>query len=451
MKILSLITLLAFGPTLSAMSWEKKPETYMELLPRDIPSYVLLPYLLEDTDSTRVIQSVAKYLKTVQRPDQITLQQVEELALLINAKTLRAPLHIMLLFFDSGIPAAREWLQTHADTDDIIILLKDFQVDPKNPILQALVVPILKYDPKLEPKLAANRLFLKAVMQSNFPSLIRYFVNREPRVLLPLADAFPLRNPEIALILEKAFGLPALLTAEAEKKYRAEDAFSLGVVKALMPTVFANPDNFVLLLKAAYDHSSTLRTNPEFLNMRNDRGETILMKLIEYNRSYSARAASNILIYRFIEDSDIHAKDSEGQTALIKAVKKVDLNAIKLLLARGADAFQTDVHGKNALDYARGSTAVKRLLAEQLHIAEEELFPPLVNEQDELGQTALIDATRTGNIATARSLLDRGADPFIEDLTKATAIHYARGNTAMMNLFAEKLGVDVRELFPGPR
>lgn len=42
------------------------------------------------------------------------------------------------------------------------------------------------------------------------------------------------------------------------------------------------------------------------------------------------------------------------------------------------------------------------------------------------------------------------ADQFIEDFTRAVAIDYARGGE-LRRIFAQKLGLDVRELFPGPR
>lgn len=70
-----------------------------------------------------------------------------------------------------------------------------------------------------------------------------------------------------------------------------------------------------------------------------------------------------------------------------------------------------------------------------------------VNARGERGETALITATRAGDTEAVRSLLAHDVDPFIEDFTRATAIDYARGNPVMEQLFAEKLGVGVGDLF----
>ena len=148
---------------------------------------------------------------------------------------------------------------------------------------------------------------------------------------------------------------------------------------------------------------------------------------------------------------DVNARDVRGETLLIAATKRGDLDAVGSLLALDADLFIEDSTGATALVYARGNPAMEHLFAKKLDVAIGGLFPTRqmgVNAQDKRGETALIAATKRVDSRVVASLLAQGADPFIQDSTKKTALDYARGNSALEKLFAKALHQTVRSLFP---
>ena len=213
--------------------------------------------------------------------------------------------------------------------------------------------------------------------------------------------------------------------------------------------VFDNPQELLKLLKAIYGDSQLAAHR----DLRNQAGETLLMKLIEYRDLYvdsagifDATVAANLLRY-LVANSDVNAADDRGETALIKATKKSDLSDIKLLLDRGAHIFHKDTSGKSAFDYSRGKPEIEEFFVYKLWRT---IGKPRgdVNARDVRGETLLIAATKRGDVDAVGSLLALDADPFIEDSTGATAFVYARGNPAMEHLFADKLKVAVRDLFP---
>ena len=175
------------------------------------------------------------------------------------------------------------------------------------------------------------------------------------------------------------------------------------------------------------------------------------MKLIEYRDLYvdapgalDAAASDTILRY-LISNSDVNAPNEQGETALIKATKKGDLADIKLLLERGAHIFYRDMNGKSALDYARGKPEIEEFFVKKLWRT---IGKPIgdVNARDMQGETLLIAATKNGDLETVKTLLALNADPFMEDNAAKTALDYARGNSAMEQAFADKLGVELQEL-----
>lgn len=71
-------------------------------------------------------------------------------------------------------------------------------------------------------------------------------------------------------------------------------------------------------------------------------------------------------IYNKYLQGDINAKNDQGETALIRATKAGDFDAVKALLEAGALITITDFKNKNAWDYAkaRGEDAIKKLLGD---------------------------------------------------------------------------------------
>ena len=172
---------------------------------------------------------------------------------------------------------------------------------------------------------------------------------------------FPLHDPVKAVILAKAFGLRTLMAAGRERLY--QNLLSPETAEALLPHVFDKPDDLLELL------SSDTTDQPFLYELRPDTrdylGATVLMKLIEYKNFYTnsdAGFASRALRF-LIDRGNVNAVDALGETALIKAVRMEDLEAIRLLLHKGANVVHTDNRGMSAFDYARGNPAIEQLLS----------------------------------------------------------------------------------------
>jgi ankyrin repeat protein len=130
--------------------------------------------------------------------------------------------------------------------------------------------------------------------------------------------------------------------------------------------------------------------------------------------------------------ADINARDDDDVTALMIAASRGSHRVVKPLLDLKANIGARDIVGRTALDYARLSKNVKAIAL--LEEAEKNLEPlvttPLirainrgevntvrrilehkvdVNEQDELGQTAILAAARIGSMALVEILLSSGA------------------------------------------
>jgi ankyrin repeat protein len=114
---------------------------------------------------------------------------------------------------------------------------------------------------------------------------------------------------------------------------------------------------------------------------------------------------------------DLAARDRLDNTPLIYAAVFGSVDAVRLLLDRGADAHARNSFGATALVYAAGNEAKARLLVE--HGAD-------VNAQTRQGRTPLtIAAACNGCAAVVRLLLAKGADPKAKDGGGSTALELA--------------------------
>jgi len=169
-----------------------------------------------------------------------------------------------------------------------------------------------------------------------------------------------------------------------------------------------------------------------------------------------------------------------GSTPLHYAVEGQHVEAVKLLLDKGADVNQPRRDGWTALHYAanNGNTEIVQLLLDRnaeidammkevnatpLHFAtykghmeiiklllqkcrQSSLSPrEYVNMRKERNITALYDAAFNGFAENVQILLDNGADPYIqtEDGTNAFHASVINGQTEVVRLFIEKSNVDV--------
>ncbi|MBY0515542.1 MAG: ankyrin repeat domain-containing protein [Bacteriovoracaceae bacterium] len=99
-----------------------------------------------------------------------------------------------------------------------------------------------------------------------------------------------------------------------------------------------------------------------WIEMRNNNGETILMKAAQAQLTEVAE----MLI---AQTAEVNAKDLVGETSLMKAVRKSNTAMVELLLASGADANLTNAKGINALGMTKWFNLKQRKIRKLLKAA----------------------------------------------------------------------------------
>ena len=137
----------------------------------------------------------------------------------------------------------------------------------------------------------------------------------------------------------------------------------------------------------------------------------------------AARRADNDAVRTLLaEGADVNTRYGDGTTALHWAAHLDSGDLVALLIASGADVNSADDHGVTALSLAslNGSAALVQTLLEA------EADP---NAARTSGETVLMTAARVGNVEVVRLLLAAGADP--------NATEAVLGQTALMLAIAE--------------
>lgn len=129
------------------------------------------------------------------------------------------------------------------------------------------------------------------------------------------------------------------------------------------------------------------------------RGRTALM---------GAATKGHLDIVRLLvqKGADFNARDWEGWTALMCAAAKGRLDIVRLLVEKGADLNIMNKDWVTAL-----GTAELRNRTEVVLYLKEHGAGSHVDARDRYGRTALILASRAGDLAALKELLDKGADP----------------------------------------
>jgi ankyrin repeat protein len=145
---------------------------------------------------------------------------------------------------------------------------------------------------------------------------------------------------------------------------------------------------------------------------------------------------------RLIAQGDVNAKDRRGATPLMYAASVGSIQAVKLLLAAGADAKAANALNATALMWGIGNLEKVRLLVDA---------GADVNARSKQGMTPLlIAASNSGSIEIVRLLLAKGADPMAKTEGGFTALLAAAfaNDLDMVRLFVEK-GVGVNQATRG--
>ena len=118
--------------------------------------------------------------------------------------------------------------------------------------------------------------------------------------------------------------------------------------------------------------------------------------------------------------ADVNAKDEDGRTALMLALKNGQLDAVKYLIKQGANLEAKDKDGKTALmkAAASGKLDVVKYLAEN--------GADLEAKEDWYGMTALMKAAASGKLDVVKCLAECGADLEVKDKDGDMALDHAR-------------------------
>lgn len=141
------------------------------------------------------------------------------------------------------------------------------------------------------------------------------------------------------------------------------------------------------------------------------KGTTALMEAAQHNLPEIAQ----LLISK---GADVNAVGKDGFSALIDAAFEKSPEIVALLLQAGANPLQITQQGFTTLFAGAEDPETLKLL----------LNTPartLINNQNNLGFTALMSAAIAGNLESVKLLLQAGADPNIKDAVQSTALSYA--------------------------
>ncbi len=158
-------------------------------------------------------------------------------------------------------------------------------------------------------------------------------------------------------------------------------------------------------------------------------GKTEHHKLVLTTLRVGAATGDIKAIEKALTAIDVNARGLDGATALIIAASTGQLDAIRMLLAIGANADAVDDQGQSALTHAVnfGRTDI----VETLLAAGAKLDAP-----DHQGMTALFHAAFHANAPLVELLLKSGADVNAKDLTGMTALMCAasKGDVGVINM-----------------
>ena len=131
------------------------------------------------------------------------------------------------------------------------------------------------------------------------------------------------------------------------------------------------------------------------------------------------------------------ANTQHHKTALILASEKGNLDAINVLLDAGAKQSIKDVNDNTWLHYAVAGGCSKEVLQAIIDLGAD------VNAVNTRKETALMLASKKGNIDGINALLDAGANKTIDDANGSTLLHYALGCSKEVLQTVIKLGAEV--------
>lgn len=160
-----------------------------------------------------------------------------------------------------------------------------------------------------------------------------------------------------------------------------------------------------------------------------DKLEWILNSLHSAARVGDVAEIKSLLARGFSIDS----RDDKGETPLIKATVLDELQALKYLLENGADPSLQDNNGWNVLHWAslRGNPDVIELLISHV--------PSIDSITNEGATPLMVAAADCHNLQAVKCLLEKGADPSLQDNKGRNVLHCASlsGNPEVIELILD--------------
>ena len=211
--------------------------------------------------------------------------------------------------------------------------------------------------------------------------------------------------------------------AQVDAKHRLGDSALIMSARRSIPEM--NPPREQPLPPPASEIMSLLLASGSDPNFSGQWGHTALMEA-------NTAAKVKLLVTR---GAQVNVRDEMGQTALVHAVDRGEVEVVEALLQAGADASIPDEKGATALMHALQDP--KRVVAAQL-LLKGKIGD--VNAQNENGETALMRAVALGEIEVVKSLLDRGANVNLYDVFGNTAavFAYEKDRAAIQQLLKAK-------------
>jgi hypothetical protein len=123
--------------------------------------------------------------------------------------------------------------------------------------------------------------------------------------------------------------------------------------------------------------------------------------------------------------ADIDATQNQKYTLLMMAAQRMDIDAVKTLLERGANVNMKNIDGMTALHFVAVNTCVKSYIIEVIELLLD--FKAEINATDNLGETPLMNSVRRSRntIDAVGMLLEHGARGDIKNRYGWTAIDIA--------------------------
>jgi ankyrin repeat protein len=149
-----------------------------------------------------------------------------------------------------------------------------------------------------------------------------------------------------------------------------------------------------------FNGCSSIETKGD-INSSNSMGKTAIIEAVE-----KSKGSVPLLIEK---GANVNAKDSSGNTPLILAVAKKDIEIIKLLIEKGAN-----VNSKNNYGDTPFMTAARNGDIETIKILMSKGVS--INVKDGKGNTILIEAISRNNEEMVKFLLENGANVNVRDM-----------------------------------